>query len=123
MTERKTASFKVVSDADGNHYRFYCDLSGALLCITSPYHADNPESGLEQAWESEGKPQFNRCRKCGKWVSDLMFNADVHECVACAPWQEIPNYCSGCGRKLSRPERFCPGCGAKLLYEGGEDDD
>ena len=66
---------------------------------------------------------FNHCKKCGKWVSDVMYNADVHECVECAPWQESPNFCPQCGKQLSAPERFCPRCGAKLLYEGGEDND
>ena len=123
MNRVSTAKYRIMSDAGGNRYRFYCDASGALVCTTKPYHAETPEEALTQAWENEGKPEFNRCRKCGKWVSDVMYNADVHECVECAPWQEVPNYCPCCGKELSGPERFCPGCGAKLLYEGGEDYD
>ena len=123
MTKRKSASYKVVADAGGNRYRFYCDLSGALLCTTKPYHADTPEQELLLAWESEGRREFNPCHKCGKWVSDVMYNADVLECVECAPWEDPPNFCPQCGKKLSAPERYCPKCGAKLLYEGGEDND
>ena len=123
MTGRKTASYRVLTEGDGKRYRFYCDLSGALLCTTRPYHEDTPEAELEQAWENEGKAAFNLCRKCGKWVSDVMYNADVHECVECAPWQEQPNYCPQCGKKLAEQERFCSGCGVKLLYEGGEGND
>lgn len=123
MTKRKNASYKVVADAGGNRYRFYCDLSGALLCTTKPYHAASPEQELELAWENEGKSEFNHCKKCGKWVSDVMYNADVLECVECAPWEDPPNFCPQCGKKLSTPERYCPKCGAKLLYEGGEDND
>ena len=123
MSDRKTASYRAVAGVDGNRYHFYCDLSGALVCTTQVYHADTPEDELQLAWESQGKAELNYCRKCGKWVSDVMYNADVHECVECAPWQELPNYCPQCGKKLPEPERFCPSCGAKLLYEGGEDSD
>ena len=123
MIDKKTAAYKVIADAGGTRYQFFCDLSGALLCTTTLYHAAAPEQELLLAWASEGKPKFNLCRKCGKWVSDVMFNADVHECVECAPWQEVPNYCPHCGKKLTDPERFCPSCGTKLLYEGGEDND
>ena len=123
MADNKTAAYKVITDAGGHLYRFFCDLSGALVCTTKLYHAETPQQELEQAWENEGKSAFNHCKRCGKWVMDVMYNADVHECVECAPWQEIPNYCPCCGKKLTAPERFCPGCGAKLLYEGGEDHD
>lgn len=123
MSDRKTASYRAVAEEDGNRYHFYCDLSGALVCTTQVYHADTPEVELRLAWETQGKAEFNHCKKCGKWVSDVMYNADVHECVECAPWQEVPNYCPQCGRKLPEPEWFCPRCGAKLLYEGGEDSD
>ena len=120
---KKTANYRVLSTDNGRHYQFFCELSGALVCTTQPVLRDTPEQELAQAWENEGKRQFNRCEKCGKWVSDVMYNADVHECVECAPWQETPNYCPRCGRKLPEPEKFCPRCGAKLLYEGGEDND
>ena len=120
MINGKMAAHKESFDAAGYRYSFYCDLSGALVCTTKPYSGPSAQETLTEAWESEGKAEFNQCKKCGKWVSDVMYNADVHECVECAPWQEVPNYCPCCGKKLSLPERFCPGCGAKLLYEGGE---
>lgn len=123
MSDRKTASYRAVVGEDGNRYHFYCDLSGALVCTTQVNHADTPEDELRLAWEPQCKAEFNHCKKCGKWVSDVMYNADVHECVECAPWQEAPNYCPQCGKKLYGLERFCLSCGAKLLYEGGEDGD
>lgn len=123
MKGKPTATYKIISDAGGNRYQFFCDLSGALACTTEPIRADTPEEELKIAWETTGKGAFNTCRKCGKYVSGAMFNADVHECVECAPWENPPNYCPQCGKKLSAPERFCPKCGAKLVYEGGEDDD
>jgi len=120
MKGNPTAGYKIISGPEGNRYQFFCDLSRALACTTNPIPADTPEQELQIAWETEGRQEFNRCNKCGKWVSDVMFNADVHECVECAPWENPPNFCPQCGRKLSSPERFCPMCGAKLLYEGGE---
>ena len=46
MEEKKTAAYKITPETGGNRYRFYCDVSGALVCITSPYHADTPEEEL-----------------------------------------------------------------------------
>ena len=94
------------------------DLSGALGCTTKPVRADTPEEELMLAWESEGRQQFNMCHRCGKWVSDAMYNSDVPECVECTPWEEEPEYCPRCGQKLSKPGKLCSRCGAPLRYEG-----
>ena len=80
-TEKTIATHKIVAHADGNIYKFYCDLSGALVCTTKPYKADTPENELQLAWEQEAKQHFNFCHKCGKQVSNAMFNVDVLECV------------------------------------------
>ena len=82
-----------------------------------------PEEALMVAWKREGRQHFNHCHKCGRWVSDVMYNADVMECVDCAPWENVPKFCPQCGKRLPSPERFCSKCGAKLLYEGSEFDD
>lgn len=43
MNKEKTIdTYKIVADAGGNIYKFYCDLSGALVCTTKPYKADTP---------------------------------------------------------------------------------
>lgn len=118
MEKRKTANYKVIADAGGVRYQFFCDLSGAHLCTTEPIRADTPEQALEIAWETEGRKAFNLCQKCGKWISDVMFNADVHECVRCTPWENYPRYCSKCGKKITDTKKFCPKCGAPLRYEG-----
>jgi len=118
MEKKPTASYKVISDAGGDRYQFFCDLSGALGCTTRPIRADTPEQRLQLAWEQEGRREFNQCRRCGRWVSDAMYNADVLECVECAPWEEPPEYCHRCGQKLSQPGKLCPRCGAQLRYEG-----
>ena len=117
-TNRKIANYRVLSVDNGRRYQFFCDLSGALVCTTQPVLMDTPEQELAQAWEGEGKSMFNRCRKCGKWVSDVMFNPEVLECVECAPFECEPQYCKSCGVKLRSSERFCPVCKKPLLYEG-----
>lgn len=119
MKERSTARYKIVAHTNGNCYQFFCDLSHALVCTTQAICAATPEQELHIAWHTQGRAAFNHCQKCGKWVSDVMYNADVHECVECAPWENAPNFCPQCGKKLVSPERFCPNCGAKLFYEGG----
>ncbi len=121
MNKEKTiAAYKIVTDDGGNIYKFYCDLSGALVCTTKPYKADTPEKELQLAWESEGKQHFNPCHKCGKQVSDAMFNVDVLECVECAPFETEAKFCKSCGAKIEEPTRLCPACGKPLVYYGKE---
>jgi len=110
---------KLLKDTEGYRVCFYCDISGALMHTTEGVYSGTAEEALDLAWKTEGENYFNRCHKCGKYVSDMMYNADVLECVACAPWENLPNYCSWCGHKLTKPEIVCPECGHKLRYEGG----
>lgn len=116
---RKNATYKIVADAGGNRYKFYCDVSGAFVCTTMPYTADTPEEELRLAWENEGKAHFNHCHKCGKWVIDVVYNPDVFECTDCAPFEHEIGYCKFCGAKVDADVRFCPACSKKLHYEGG----
>lgn len=115
----KTASYKIIADAGGNRYRFYCGLSGACGCTTQPYHAKTPEEELMLAWETEGKSYFNLCHKCGKWVISAVYNPEVFECTDCAPFEHETGYCKFCGAKVGDDIRFCPACNKKLHYEGG----
>jgi len=110
------ARYKIIPTADGNRYRFFCALSGAALCTTEPVCGDTQEEELQIAWEKEGRNYFNVCHKCGKWVSDAMYNADVFECVSCAPWEERPQYCPHCGVKIPPADSFCQACGIRLQY-------
>ena len=116
MKEHATAKYRIIADSGGSRYRFFCDVSGMVLCTTKPVREDTQEEELKMAWELEGKQHFNRCAKCGRWVSDPMYNADMLQCVDCAPWQEKPNYCTHCGKKLSGNDRFCEACGTRLRY-------
>lgn len=120
--ENKTARYKVISDTKGNRYRFFCEQSGMAMVTTRPVHADAPEEELLLAWESEGRQYFNRCGKCGMWVSDAMFNPEAAECVICTPWEEPPSYCSHCGTGTLPCDDFCRECGAKLRQERSSDD-
>lgn len=72
---KKTATYRVVTDAGGSRsFRFYCDLSGELCCVTKPLRADTEQAALALAWETEGRWHFNRCPACGRYVSSAMFN-------------------------------------------------
>lgn len=118
MNRDSTARYQIIAEPAGNRYRFYCDESGALACFTKPYRAHPPERELRLAWEREGARHFNRCGKCGRYVIDAMFNAEVLECVECAPFEGEPAFCKTCGAKIETRGRNCPSCGSLLLYEG-----
>ena len=47
-----------------------------------------------------------------------MFNAEVLECVECAPFEGEPSFCKTCGARIETRSRNCPSCGSLLLYEG-----
>ena len=118
MNRVSTAKYRIMADAGGNRYRFYCDASGVLACCTKSYHAETPEQELRLAWEREGSQAFNRCNKCGRYVIDAMFNAEVLECVECGPFEGEPAFCKTCGLKIETPGRHCPSCSSLLVYEG-----
>lgn len=120
--ENKTARFKIISDTGRNRYRFFCERSGMAMVTTEPVRANTPEEELLLAWNNEGRQYFNRCRKCGMWVSDVMFNPEAAECVICTPWEDPHIYCSHCGARMLASDDFCRGCGAKLHREGSDYD-
>ena len=64
MGANKTAAYKMISDLGGNRYKFYCELSNALVCITKPICAETPAEELQIAWEKVGRNCFNLCHKC-----------------------------------------------------------
>jgi len=111
-----TASYRVIADGGGNRYCFFCDLSGIAICTTGLFRAASADEELRVAWENEGKQHFNLCGKCGRWVSDVMYNADVLRCVDCAPWEDIPGFCRKCGAKAATSGTVCTKCGAQLRY-------
>ena len=116
IRESKIAKYKIIADSGGNRYRFYCEASGAAVCTTGPIRADTPEKELLLAWESEGKELFNRCPRCGRLVCDTMYNADVCECVDCAPWENKPKFCKKCGAEIPKGNFFCTKCGNRARY-------
>lgn len=123
MEVRIPSRYRIVTEPKGNRYHFFCEASGALGCTTNPTRAQSPEEELRLAWMMEGRQQFNLCHKCGRWVIDAMFNADVLQCVDCAPWENRPKFCSRCGCVVSMEDSFCRKCGAKLRYREVETDD
>lgn len=112
----KTARYRILVGAGGNRYRFFCARSDAAVCTTSPIRADTEEEALRIAWETEGRAHFNQCARCGQWVCNAMYNADVLECVDCAPWEEAPRFCPACGVRVAAGETHCRKCGVQLRY-------
>lgn len=117
MDEHRTAACRKITQSTGFRYQFLCDLSGALVCTTRLQNEDDPE----QAWREQARGMFSRCRRCGRWVSDPMYNAETLECVQCSPWEEQPAFCPQCGESVVDDESFCHRCHARLKYhETGE---
>lgn len=116
----QTASYKIIADSGGNRFSFFCDLSGALVCTTSPVRAADRHSALSAAWENEGRQHFNQCARCGRWVADVVFNPDTLCCVDCSPLEATPHYCKSCGAEIRSPSVFCSSCGRRLRYGEGE---
>lgn len=70
MKGKPTASYKLIADAGGNRYQFFCDQSGALACTTEPIRADTPEEalmiacawdGAQRNWLRSGRQQSAIC--------------------------------------------------------------
>lgn len=117
---RQTARYQVTADSGGWVFRFFCDSSGELCCVTPPIQGDTQAEALDIAWQSEGRRHFNRCDKCRRYVSSAMFNLTAGQCVDCAPWEsDYPNFCHHCGIRLKDSEVcFCPVCGVRLRNTG-----
>lgn len=83
---KKTAAYRVIAGPGGKRvFRFYCDISGELCCVTKSIRADTEDEALEIAWETEGQWAFDRCPQCGRYVSSAMFNINAERCLDCAP--------------------------------------
>ena len=123
MEKHKIADYKILKDEKGIRYRFFCQASGMAMVTTKRYPGTEPEQELEIAWKNEGRSHFNRCHKCGRWVCDAMYNADVLHCVDCTPWEDKPKYCTQCGTKVDITDVFCRKCGVKLQYREETADD
>lgn len=86
---KKTAAYRVIAGPGGKRvFRFYCDISGELCCVTKSIRADAEDEALEIAWETEGRWAFDRCPQCGRYVSSAMFNINAERCLDCAPLGE-----------------------------------
>ena len=118
----KMASYQIMEDPSGVRFRFFCDLSGAAIYTSPPVQAVSPEEALQRVWDAEGRKHFNQCHRCGRWVSDFMYNPDVLSCVECAPWEAEPRFCPHCGAPVDGNAPTCQRCGRVLRYAGGNDD-
>lgn len=116
------APHRVFQDSKGIRFCFLCEVSGAAICTTRPLPLQPTEIALEKAWTTEGRRYFNRCQKCGKWVSDVMYNPNTLKCVQCSPWEEKSTFCPKCGENVLKDEIFCYRCGCRLQYGEEEND-
>ena len=123
MEKHKTAVYKVIEKDGGRCYRFFCEASGMAMVTTRVYRGVPAADEVETAWTREGREHLNLCHKCGKWVCDAMYNADVMHCADCTPWENKPKYCSLCGIKVAISDIFCRKCGARLQYREVSADD
>ncbi len=123
MEKHKIADYKVLKEDKGIRYRFFCQASGMAMMTSKRYLGTDPEQELEIAWNNEGRGHFNLCHKCGRWVCDAMYNADVLHCVDCTPWEDKPKYCTQCGTRVDITDVFCRKCGVKLQYREETADD
>lgn len=116
VEEHRIAKYKRIIESGGFRYRFFCDLSGALVCISDLQTEDSPM----QAWVKNGRAMFSQCHRCGRWVSDPMYNAETWQCVECSPWEEKPAFCPQCGEPVVDDDVFCHRCHARLRYRETE---
>lgn len=105
--------FQILKEDNKVICRFFCELSGTAVFTSDPIRTDTPEETLLLMWKQKGESLFNRCKKCGKWVCDLMYNPDVFQCVSCYPWENKPNYCVTCGEKIPSRDTYCRKCGTR----------
>ena len=122
MSSKETATYKTVLETDGERFLFFCDMTGAHACTTKKvYRDDGSRTALTLAWSQEGQSFFNLCHKCKKWVMDAAYNAEVLECIECAPYECKPNFCKSCGAKIEGEALKCSTCKKPLFYKGGGD--
>ncbi len=112
----RPARYIRLPERNGIRFRFFCEASGAAVCVTEAVAQSSPQEELRLAWEQQGRRHFNRCQQCSRWVCDVMYNADTGHCVLCSPWEEAPAYCPACGELAIPMERYCRKCGKKLRY-------
>lgn len=118
----RTAAYRILRDSGGMRFRFFCEVSGAAICTTAPAQPQPIATTLDNAWRSGGREHFSLCHRCGRWVSDLMYNPDTLQCVDCSPWEEPPTFCPHCGMRVQEERSFCLKCGKRLQYGGEESD-
>ena len=118
-----TAAYRIIRESNGTRYRFFCEVSGASVITTSVFTEPPSDELRMQVWNREARNHFNLCHQCGRWVCDVMYNADTLKCVECSPWENPPHYCSHCGNPVPKTDIYCRKCGTRLMYGGDSHDE
>lgn len=105
---RHTATYRVLQDSGGMRFRFFCEVSGAAICTTAPAQPQPINAALDKAWLSEGREHFSLCHRCGRWVSDLMYNPNTLQCVDCSPLGGAADLLPPLRRKVSGRAALLP---------------
>jgi hypothetical protein len=110
MSYELNVRYEKEATGSGNRYTFFCGLSDVAVHATGFVCAADEETALSIA-RQEAQRHFNRCKQCGTWVGDAVFNIDESKCVLCAPFTVTPNYCTECGSPIKTGSDKCTRCG------------
>jgi hypothetical protein len=116
MPQDFTARYEKETTVNGNRYTFFCGVSGVAVHTTGFIFADVPQAARDIAWR-EARPYFNRCKECGKWIADAVYNIEESKCVVCAPFAVTPSYCPECGSPLEKDGGECLHCRFKVTAQ------
>ena len=78
------APFRIRQTPTGFRITFYCNLT-TLAVHSCEFSAGSNEQESYETAAREARPYFNRCPRCGRWVSDVAYNLDETLCILCAP--------------------------------------
>ncbi len=83
-----------------------------IAYVVRPFRGEREGSDLDraiEAWIAQARSELAVGEESG---------ADRSKVASAGVEASVINFCSECGRKVARGDRFCPGCGSRLRGEG-----